>query len=192
MTPLSELQWLNQPKVFEIRDETLFVKTDGQTDFWRETFYGFWRDSGHFAYKSVEGDFTAEVMIDGHYEALYDQAGLMARLGETHWIKAGVEYSDGQMCFSVVVTNDTSDWSMLKIPTASSGVRLRLTRHGEAIRVQYFDTENDLWQLVRLAYLPRSQAIDVGVMCCSPEREGFKVAFHDFTIGPPIARQLHD
>jgi regulation of enolase protein 1 (concanavalin A-like superfamily) len=192
MAIFEELRWLNQPENFEIRGNELYVRTDGQTDFWRETFYSFWRDSGHFAYQTVEGDFTAEATINGRYETLYDQAGLMARLSETHWVKAGIEYSDGQSYFSVVVTNDTSDWSMLRIPASTSGLCLRLTRHGEAIRVQYFDVESQVWQIVRLAYLPRSAAIDVGVMCCSPEWEGFEVVFSDFTVGPAIERQLHD
>jgi uncharacterized protein len=192
MLNIAELKWLNAPAKSEVRGGDLFVRTDSRTDFWRETFYGFRRDSGHFAYRSVEGDFTAEVTIDGRYEALYDQAGLMVRLSETHWVKAGIEHTDGQLCFSVVVTNDTSDWSVLTIPNAGSELRLRLTRHGEAIRVQYFDVAKHVWQMTRLAYLPPSTSVDVGVMCCSPEREGFEVVFRDLTIGAPISRQLHD
>jgi hypothetical protein len=123
---------------------------------------------------------------------LYDQAGLMMRLGPANWIKAGIEYTDGAACFSVVVTNDQSDWSLITIPPAPSGQRLRLTRHSEAIRVQYLDAEHNRWKMVRLAYLPRSASIDVGMMCCSPERSGFEVAFRDFTVGPAIARELHE
>jgi regulation of enolase protein 1 (concanavalin A-like superfamily) len=192
MPVTNELQWLNKPRYSEFRDGALFIRTDNETDFWRETFYDFWRDSGHFAYQTVEGDFTAEVTIDGRYEALYDQAGLMVRLSETHWLKAGIEYTDDQICFSVVVTNDTSDWSMLKIASAATELRMRLTRHGETMRVQYFDVENNQWQMVRLAYLPRSASIDVGMMCCSPQREGFEVTFRDFKIGAPISRELHE
>ncbi|TIT38870.1 MAG: DUF1349 domain-containing protein, partial [Mesorhizobium sp.] len=39
---------------------------------------------------------------------------------------------------------------------------------------------------------PPSKSVDVGMMCCSPQREGFEVTFSDFAIGPPIARELHD
>lgn len=192
MLDVANLKWLNPPAKSEVRGTDLFVRTDLKTDFWRETFYGFRRDNGHFAYESVEGDFTVEVTIDGRYEALYDQAGLMVRLSETQWVKAGIEYTDGKLCFSVVVTNDTSDWSVLTIPNAGSELRLRLTRHGEAIRVQFFDAASNVWQMARLGYLPPSASIDVGVMCCSPEREGFEVTFRDFAISAPIPRQLHD
>ncbi|MBB5462663.1 DUF1349 domain-containing protein [Paraburkholderia sp. Cpub6] len=192
MLNIDGLRWLNAPARSEVRGSDLFVRTDLKTDFWRETFYGFRRDSGHFAYRSVEGDFTADVTIEGRYEALYDQAGLMIRLSETHWIKAGIEYTDGQLCFSVVVTNDTSDWSVLKMLNAGPELRLRLTRHGESIRVEYLDSTNNIWQMARLAYLPPSSSADVGVMCCSPEREGFEVVFRGLTIGAPISRQLHE
>ena len=188
----TELSWLNPPAEYRWEGNLLHVTTGDKTDFWRETFYGFRRDDGHFFYQRVEGDFSAEVVVKGNYEALYDQAGLMARLGETHWLKCGIEFTDAEMYFSVVVTNDTSDWSLRKIPFSPDGVKLRMTRHGEAIRVQYYDVEERRWNMVRLAYLPPSRNIDVGMMCCSPQRHGFKATFSGFSVGPAIARELHD
>ncbi|ESZ50293.1 DUF1349 domain-containing protein [Mesorhizobium sp. RSR565B] len=187
-----ELTWLNPPPHHAFGDGIVHVRTGRETDFWRETFYGFWRDNGHFLYRPVEGDFSAEVTVKGDYKVLYDQAGLMLRLSETHWIKAGIEYTDGLAHFSVVVTSDTSDWSLLSIPTGPDGVRIRLTRHAEAIRIQYLDSTDSHWKPVRLAYFPISKSVDVGMMCCSPQREGFEVTFSGFTVGPPISRQLHD
>jgi hypothetical protein len=103
-----------------------------------------------------------------------------------------IEFTGSDMYFSVVVTNDTSDWSLLRIPSSPNGVKLRLTRHGEAIRVQYYDVRDTRWNIVRLAYLPPSRFIDVGLMCCSPQRNGFNATFTNFTVGPAIPRQLHD
>ncbi|MER9402775.1 DUF1349 domain-containing protein [Mesorhizobium caraganae] len=187
-----DLTWLNPPPHHVLGDDTVHVRTGKETDFWRETFYGFRRDDGHFLYRPVEGDFSAEVTVKGDYKVLYDQAGLMLRLSETHWIKAGIEYTDGLAYFSVVVTNDTSDWSLVSIPRDANGVRIRLTRHAEAIRIQFLDSTDGHWKPVRLAYFPISKSVDVGMMCCSPQREGFEVTFSGFTVGPPISRQLHD
>lgn len=193
MTSANEdLTWLNPPPHHAFGDGAVHVRTGKETDFCRETFYGFWRDNGHFLYRPVEGDFSAEVTVKGDYQVLYDQAGLMLRLSETHWIKAGIEYTDGLAYFSVVVTNDTSDWSLVSIPNDPNGVRIRLTRHAEAIRIQYLDSTDGHWKPVRLAYFPISRSVDVGMMCCSPQREGFEVTFSGFTVGPPISRQLHD
>ena len=96
------------------------------------------------------------------------------------------------MYFSVVVTNDASDWSLATIPASPHGVRIRLTRHAETIRIQYLDASDGHWKPVRLAYFPISKMVDVGMMCCSPQREGFEVTFSGFSVGPPISRELHD
>lgn len=188
-----DLQWFNEPPAWRFNAGTLEIETGEKTDYWRDTFYNFWRDDGHFLFERVYGDFSAEVTIQGDYEVLYDQAGLMVRLSETHWVKTGVEFTDGKMYFSVVVTNDTSDWSLVHVPfDKENGIRIRLTRHHEAIRVQYLDAASGHWIPVRLGYLPPSKSIDVGLMCCSPERAGFKVRFTDYSVGPAISRDLHD
>jgi regulation of enolase protein 1 (concanavalin A-like superfamily) len=183
------LSWLNPPLGETRVGDAITVKTRGATDFWQQTFYDFRRHSGHFLHKTVIGDFTASVKFTGRYEALYDQAGLMVRADESHWVKTGIEYTDGERHLSAVVTNDFSDWSVLPYRSPQAEVSIRLTRHGESIRIQY--EESGGWQMVRLAYLKPSEALQVGVMCCSPEREGFEVTFRDFQIGAPIDRALH-
>jgi len=87
---LQDLTWLNPPPHHAVDGDAVRVRTGKETDFWRETFYGFWRDNGHFLHRPVEGDFTAEVTVKGDYKVLYDQAGLMVRLSETHWINARI------------------------------------------------------------------------------------------------------
>ena len=188
---MSDLKWLNPPETVAQDDDVLRVTTKDQTDFWRGTFYGFYRDNGHFLHKSVQGDFTAEVTVSGDYKVLYDQAGLMVRLCESHWIKAGIEHTDGKHFFSVVVTNNTSDWSLAEVAGPMTDTRIRLTRHGEAIRIQYFNPLEQAYVPVRLAYFPPTAAVDVGMMCCSPQRAGFVATFKGFRIGPPISRDLH-
>jgi len=182
--------WLNPPAAGTAMAEGLAVTTGDQTDFWRGTFYDFYRDDGHFLHCPATGDFSAELRFTGDYRALYDQAGLMLRANATHWVKAGVEFTDGVMHFSVVVTNGMSDWSVLALPGWSGPLTLRLSRHGDAVRVQYRDA-GGAWRLVRLAWFPPELAVEVGPMCCSPTRAGFQVVFHDFALGPPIARDLH-
>jgi uncharacterized protein len=183
--------WLNAPDEWSGDAAWLELRTSAKTDFWRETFYGFIRDNGHAFLRSVAGEFTASAKVRGDYEALYDQAGLYLRIDATHWIKAGIEFTDGLMHFSVVVTRYLSDWSVIPLPDAkpSDEVSVRLTRHGDAVRVQ-FAVGDAPWQLARLCPFPAADA-EIGVMACSPERAGFHAMFNDVTVGPPIARNLH-
>ena len=75
--------------------------------------------------------------------------GLMLRVDARNWVKAGVEYTDGLLHFSAVVTTGRL---LGLVGRAAAGrprpVRLRLTRHGEAIRVQYERPSG--WQMARL------------------------------------------
>ena len=84
------MQWLNEPPSWTVDDAALVAVSGDKTDFWRETFYGFVHDNGHFYHREMAGDFTAEVTVVGEYGALYDQSGLMLRADERHWVKSGL------------------------------------------------------------------------------------------------------
>ena len=195
MMTFTDMTWLNPPPSHRVEPDQLTITTGPATDFWRGTFYGFTRHSGHHLAHPVTGDFTARVTITADYQALYDQAGLMLRLSDTHWIKAGIEHTDGQPVFSTVVTNTHSDWATLPLPFPASPLTLRLTRHAEAIRVDVQEPSG-LWRMARLAYLPPSTDVSgpamIGPMACSPEREGFTATFTQYTCGPAIPRTLHE
>ena len=113
----------------------------------------------------------------------------MIRSDAAHWIKTGVEYTDGLPHFSAVVTRD---FRLVGSTIQSTGpVWFRLTKLGAAIRIQY-STDGESFRMLRLAYFPESTHTQVGVMCCSPEREGFEAQFSDLRIGEPIRTSLHE
>jgi len=184
-------EWLNEPEDAAGDQNRLQFTTASETDFWQTTFYGFRRNNGHAFLAPVSGDFTLTASVMGHYEALYDQAGLMLYQDDMNWLKTGIEYTDGMMHFSVVVTRTVSDWSVIPLPRATPAdeVRVRLTRHGDAVRVQYAIAGMS-WQMARLAPFNTGEA-RAGVMACSPQRAGFRAAFSDIIIGPAIERTLH-
>jgi regulation of enolase protein 1 (concanavalin A-like superfamily) len=182
--------WLNPPPAFDRTGGTLTVLTGEKTDFWRDTLYGFRRDSGHALLLPVDGDFTVHATFEGDYQALYDQAGIMVRGDEAHWIKAGIEFSDGVANMSVVVTRSLSDWSTVALAGAKGPQRLRLTRTGGAVVVQFRNGANR-WQLMRVANFPEGP-VSIGPMACSPERGGFRARFTEFAVGPAVAGALHD
>ncbi len=187
----TDCTWLNEPADHAIDGDALRVTTDAGTDFWRITSYGFIRDSGHFLGRAVAGDFTAQVQVRGDFRELYDQAGLMVRVDEERWIKAGVEFSDGALLLSTVLTDGGSDWATSTAPPLPDGFWLRVTVTGGAIRVQY-SADGKRWPLLRLAPFPVAARYLVGPMCCTPQRAGLNVTFASFSVGPALARDLHD
>lgn len=187
---LATATWLNEPPEWCMNEAGLAVVTGDRSDFWQDTYYGFHRDDGHLFGRWVKGDFTAIVTFEGRYETLYDQAGLMMRVNEKTWLKAGVEFSDGATNFSTVITRTKSDWSMVSAPQVEGPQQLRLTRIGGAVLVQYRLTCGR-WQLLRLADFPGQADVLLGPMACSPQRAGFRARFTGFTLGPPVENLLH-
>jgi regulation of enolase protein 1 (concanavalin A-like superfamily) len=166
------------------------VVTGDRTDFWQHTFYGFARDDGHFLSTEVSGDFTASVAVEGDFEELYDQLGLMVRADEHTWMKTGIEFTDGDPHLSAVLTNGRSDWSVLRLPGHQGPLELRVTRHADAVRVQFRDSAG-AWQLLRLGHLALPGTCRVGLVACSPQRAGFRARFHGFRVAEPIPAALH-
>ena len=169
----------------------LRVVTDARTDFWRETHYGFTRDSGHFFGCDAAGAFTAQLRVRARYDALYDQAGIMVRLDARNWVKAGIERSDGQALLSSVLTIDRSDWATGTYGGDPADFWVRATVGDGVVRLQV-SPDGRRWPLARLAPFPEAASYLVGPMCCTPERAGLEVEFSDFEVAPPLGKGLHD
>ena len=190
-TTLRDATWLNEPPAWSLDDAGLRITTGPESDFWRDTLYGFRHDNGHALLVPTQGDFTAFVTFEGGYEALYDQAGILLRQDEAVWLKAGIEHSDGVANMSVVATNNASDWSTTALPALTRPQRLRVTRRVDAVVVQ-FRNEAHRWQLLRVASLKTTGPLRVGPMACSPLRHGFQARFTEFRLTAPIESALHD
>jgi uncharacterized protein len=175
------MQWYNEPPQWNAQDDQLMVSVGAKTDYWRKTHYGFIRDNGHFYYERVYGDFTLDVKVSGHYDALYDQAGVMVRLDETTWFKTGIEYMEGVQNASAVITRDYSDWSIVPLGSNPASIWLRVTRQGDSFEIHY-SLDGSSYTMLRMFYLASSAYFDVGLMCAAPDGEGFQVTFEGLKI----------
>jgi len=185
-------RWLNAPHRWRTDAAgDLTLVTDRGSDFWRETHYGFTRDSGHFLGFPTGDAFTAQLRIRGRYEKLYDQAGIMVRIDERRWVKAGIELSDGRAMLSSVLTDNRSDWSTGPYAGNAADFWMRATVAKGVLRLQV-SADGQTWPLVRLAPFPVATAYQVGPMACTPEREGLEVLFSDLRITAPLDKDLHD
>ena len=57
------------------------------------------------------------------------------------------------------MTRERSDWSTVPAFAAPDPVRLRLSRHGTALRVEWAPAEAARFAMLRLAYLPAGEAV---------------------------------
>ena len=125
------------------------------------------------------------------YESLYDQAGIMVRLDEERWLKAGIEWSDGVPMLGSVLTLGQSDWSTGPYSSDPTNLWLRVTVQAGVVRLQT-SSDGRTWTLCRLAPFPAASRYLVGPMCCTPSRAGLQVRFSEFRVGPPLGKDLHD
>lgn len=183
--------WINPPDVLSFDKGRLTLITGPETDFWEQTYYGFQHHTGHACGFYAEGDFTLQVKVMADFTHLYDQAGIFILEDERHWMKAGIEFNDDQSAMGSVVTREMSDWSTGIFEGDPGVFWMRATLRNASLRIQY-SVDGVRWPLLRLCHWPGDQKRFVGVMACTPQRQGLEVSFDEFSIGSPSEKALHD
>ncbi len=178
---MNAMQWFNEPEQWEIKDNTISMFVTPQSDYWRITHYGFTVDDAPFCYTTYGGEFEAKVKVTGDYKARFDQAGIMVRIDHNNYIKAGIEFVDGKFNLSVVVTHDTSDWSVITLDNPIPYVWIKLIRRLDAVQI-YYSFDDKEYTLMRIAWLQDKTPVKVGVMGASPDGNGFKATFEHFKV----------
>lgn len=188
---LEKMSWFNEPLSWSIGcDGSFKMFVTPQTDYWRITHYGFTVDDAPFYYGLYGGEFEVAVKITGDYKTTFDQMGLMLRIDEKNWIKAGVEYVDGKQNVSAVVTHNTSDWSVIRLDDAPKSIWIKAVRRLDAVEISYSLNGKD-YIMMRTCYLQDNTPVKVGMMAASPDGQGFEALFEDFKVTLlPDARRL--
>ncbi|PZP49576.1 MAG: DUF1349 domain-containing protein [Pseudopedobacter saltans] len=178
---LEKMQWFNEPEKWEVKNNSLSMFVTPKTDYWRISHYGFTVDDGPFYYGNYGGEFEAKVKLTGDYKARFDQMGLMVRIDEKHWIKAGVEFVDGNMNISAVVTNEKSDWSVLSLGKKVPFVWVKAVRRLDAIEL-FYSLDDKTYTMFRNAPFQDNTPVKVGIMAACPDGEGFNAMFDNFSV----------
>jgi uncharacterized protein len=175
------MHWLNEPASWQRTDDVLRVSVDPGTDFWRATGYGYIHDNGHVYGDRLPGDLDVSVRMRGTFAHQYDQAGIMLRADEQTWLKTGVEFFEGRLRLSTVLTLGWSSWIVADLPADLDEITLRVSRRGDAVEVRYAAGEGTA-ELAALVFMPPDCELMAGIMCAAPEGSGFIVTFHDLRI----------
>lgn len=181
--PWSDGRWTHEPEGVEERDGDLLVTAVEDSDAWRTTSYGFVHDSEHALLAPLPQDSAVEVELTTAFTEQFDQGGVLVRVDSEHWVKAGVEYSDGACQLGAVVTAPVSDWSVAPVPEwTGRRVLVRVSRSGDALTVRAGVVEapgtRPELRLVRVIPFPADAVAEAGPFTCAPTRPGLTVAFH--------------
>ncbi len=182
--PWASGTWTNEPVDTRVTTDGLVVMAREGSDAWRRTSYGFVHDTEHALLAALPQRTAVEVSFRLDFTAQFDQAGVFLRVDDEHWIKAGVEFSDGTNSLGAVVTARFSDWSLAPVPDwAGRDVTVRASRSGDAVTIRA-RVADEPWRLVRLAPLDASAVVEAGPFCCAPTRGGLTVLFTDWRVVP--------
>lgn len=186
-------RWTREPATSRLDGDDLIVGAAEGSDFWRTTHYGFVHDDGHALLGEWPADAAVEVTVDtSSLTGLYDQAGLMLFAGDTQWVKAGLEVSDGVLHLGAVVTDGVSDWSLAPAPEwAGQLVTIRASRSGAAADAVTLRARSETsgWRTLRVAPFTSASA-SAGPMVCAPMRGDLEVRFFRWALAPADA-DLH-
>jgi len=180
--PWDQGVWLNPPVSASVESINLRVTTAHESDFWRNTSYGFVHDSGHALLANFPADSSMEVTFVLDYSGQFDQAGIIVYSDSQHWIKAGVESADGFPQLGAVVTSVNSDWSLAPVSQwMGKQVTVRASRTTDALTIRARCGDDD--QLIRLAPINSSLSWSAGPHCASPVSQSLEVTFTRWTHG---------
>jgi regulation of enolase protein 1 (concanavalin A-like superfamily) len=81
-----------------------------------------------------------------------------------------------------LTTNGWSEWSTLpQLPTNPATVRMRVTRDGSTLFVDY-SLDGEPYTILKLCALPDATDLMVGRYAASPVGSGFTARFHAFSL----------
>lgn len=174
--------WVNPPVQSEEDSGHLLVTTAHESDFWRNTSYGFIHDSGHALVKDFPDGTAMEISFILDYVGQFDQAGVIIYSDSEHWIKAGVESADGFPQVGAVVTAINSDWSLAPVPQwMGKEVTVRASREGNALTIRARCGDED--QLIRVAPIDPARSWRAGPHCASPVSTSLDIRFTEWVQG---------
>ena len=191
MRDLKDGVWLNEPQAWSLEEGTLAVVTDAGTDFWRETHYGFTRDSGHFSV-------SAPARLSRPRSACRP-ATTRSTTRPASWCgstsaagsRRGSNCRTAAPCFPAF--SPTAARTGRPAPTKATPAISACGRRWPAASCASRSRPTagcgrwSAWRRFQLADTYR-----VGPMCCTPERAGLKVRFSEFRLTAPTGKDLHD
>ncbi len=183
----NQYEWMNEPSDVETAERLTF-HTLPDTDFWRNTHYGFNRMTAHALLTDVTTNrFTCRVTLAMKPNATYDQAGIFLYVNDDHWLKTSVEYiPDGPAHLGAVVTSyGYSDWSTRDFSNEEieGPLTFELVYTDGDVEV-FFEYGNGTREQLRIAHLHDVSSLQVGPYACSPDVDapGFTVTFTDWQL----------
>ena len=179
---LGALNWINQPNNITFSRGILTVQSEPKTDFFIDPETGKSSASAPVLYTEVLGDFVAVALVEPDLSNTWNAGSLMVILDDKNWIKFAFENSDatGKSIVTVVTKGVSDDANGVRLNNKNKAW-LKLVRKGD-IYSMHWSTDGKKYHMARLAKMPQTKIVKVGLEAQSPLDLPAKHIFHYFAI----------
>lgn len=176
----NEMKWTRAPKNYTVSDDRVEIITEPHTDLWQRTYYHFRNDNAPvFQIETDERYFSFTVKTEFDSKVRFDQSGIVIYLDSDNWLKASIEYEDGQIqrLGSVVTNNGYSDWATVDVDASIKSIWFRLSRREDDFCIEN-SSDGVIFKQMRICHMFHAkETIRFGIYACSPEDSSFQATF---------------
>lgn len=165
---LNGFQWMNQPEVFLVSDQSIEIIAPEGSDFFNNPEDLSVTGTAPFLYKEVEGDFVAVAHLEPDFTDQWNAMALMVHIDSMNWIKFAFENSDATGPGIVsVVTRDVSDDANGAVLNEAPTIWLKLIRKNNLYSMLWSGGGKN-YQMARLSAMKNVTSVKVGLEVQSP------------------------
>ena len=176
----AEMKWTRAPRAYSVTEDRIEIITEPGTDLWQRTYYHFRNDNAPVLQLETDEEyFYFFFKTDFDSRVRFDQSGVVMYLDSDNWLKASVEYENGQIqrLGSVVTNNGYSDWASVDVDASVKSMWFRLSRRGQDFCVEN-STDGVIYKQMRICHMFNAEkTVSFGIYACSPENSAFKAVF---------------
>ena len=183
---IKDFKWIREPKNYLMDSKRVEIVTMPYTDLWQRTYYHFQNDNAPVLQMETDEKFFSFVVktdfANSHHR--FDQCGIVMYLDSENWLKASVEYENGEFQhLGSVVTNDGySDWATTAISADVSSMWYRFSRREDDYCIEC-SQDGEYFRQMRICHMKKGNGkIRFGIYACSPEDSSFKAVFTDMRL----------
>ena len=176
----AEMRWTRAPKQYTVTDDRIEIITEPRTDLWQRTYYHFRNDNAPVLQMETDEEyFSFSFRTDFDTRVRYDQSGVVMYLDSENWLKAAMEYENGeiQRLGSVVTNHGYSDWASVDVDASIKSVWFRLSRRGQDFCIEN-SADGVTYKQMRICHMFNAgRTVAFGVYACSAEDSSFRATF---------------
>ena len=183
---IKDFKWIREPKNYLMDSKRVEIVTMPYTDLWQRTYYHFQNDNAPVLQMETDEKFFSFVVktdfANSHHS--FDQCGIVMYLDSENWLKASVEYENGefQHLGSVVTNHGYSDWATTAISADVSSMWYRFSRREDDYCIEC-SQDGEYFSQMRICHMKKGNGkIRFGIYACSPEDSSFKAVFTDMRL----------